>query len=65
MPWPDRAQRVADSERHRRMQMEGLDVIGLSLTYATQIDAFAKTHWQQNPWLRDVAATTVGRLSRA
>jgi 3-isopropylmalate/(R)-2-methylmalate dehydratase small subunit len=48
--------------RHRRMFVEGLDNIGLSLTYRDQIDAFARTHWAQQPWLRDVAALTRQRL---
>jgi 3-isopropylmalate/(R)-2-methylmalate dehydratase small subunit len=48
--------------RHRRMFLEGLDVIGLSLTYRKQIDAFAREHWARQPWLRDVAASTMQRL---
>ncbi|HEX2010197.1 MAG TPA: 3-isopropylmalate dehydratase small subunit [Roseateles sp.] len=44
------------SERHRRMFIEGLDVIGLSLGYRAQIEAFAAAHWVAQPWLRDVAA---------
>ncbi|HUG24290.1 3-isopropylmalate dehydratase small subunit [Piscinibacter sp.] len=48
--------------RHRRMFLEGLDVIGLSLTYQKQIDAFARDHWARQPWLRDVAASTMQRL---
>jgi 3-isopropylmalate/(R)-2-methylmalate dehydratase small subunit len=48
--------------RHRRMFLEGLDNIGLSLTYRDQIDAFARAHWAQQPWLRDVAALTAQRL---
>lgn len=50
--------------RHRRMFLEGLDSIGLSLTYKSQIDAFAREHWQKQPWLKDVAAATKGRLSQ-
>lgn len=50
------------SARHQRMQLEGLDVIGLSLTYAQQIQAFAARHWQAQPWLKDVAARTRARL---
>ncbi|KAF1017427.1 MAG: 3-isopropylmalate dehydratase small subunit 1 [Stenotrophomonas maltophilia] len=50
------------SERHRHMFLEGLDVIGASLTYRTQIDAFAARHWQQQTWLRDVARRTRERL---
>ncbi len=48
--------------RHRRMFLEGLDSIGLSLTYQDQIAAFARDHWARQPWLRDVAASTVKRL---
>jgi len=48
--------------RHRRMFLEGLDNIGLSLTYRDQIDAFAQGHWARQPWLRDVAALTKQRL---
>jgi 3-isopropylmalate/(R)-2-methylmalate dehydratase small subunit len=50
------------SARHQRMQLEGLDVIGLSLTYAQQIQAFAARHWQAQPWVKDVAARTRARL---
>ena len=48
--------------RHRRMFLEGLDNIGLSLTYRDQIDTFARSHWARQPWLRDVAAVTKQRL---
>lgn len=48
--------------RHRRMFLEGLDSIGLSLTYQAQIAAFAQAHWQRQPWLHDVARTSVERL---
>ncbi|OWT77082.1 MULTISPECIES: 3-isopropylmalate dehydratase small subunit [unclassified Achromobacter] len=49
--------------RHRRMFLEGLDNIGLSLTYADQVRDFAAGHWQRQPWLKDVAALTRRRLS--
>jgi 3-isopropylmalate/(R)-2-methylmalate dehydratase small subunit len=42
--------------RHRRMFLEGLDSIGLSLTFQDQISIFAERHWASQPWLRDVAA---------
>ena len=48
--------------RHRKMFLEGLDSIGLSLTYQDQIAAFADAHWARQPWVRDVAATTKRRL---
>ena len=46
------------SARHRRMFIEGLDVIGLSLSYRAQIEAFAHRHWEAQPWVRDVARVT-------
>ncbi|AOB30410.1 3-isopropylmalate dehydratase [Bordetella sp. H567] len=49
--------------QHRRMFLEGLDNIGLSLTYEEQIKGFAAGHWQRQPWLKDVAAMTRERLS--
>ncbi|MDB5892579.1 MAG: 3-isopropylmalate dehydratase small subunit [Rhodoferax sp.] len=50
------------SVRHRRMFLEGLDVIGLSLAHAAEIDAFADRHWAAEPWVRDVARRTCDRL---
>ncbi len=41
--------------RHQRMLLEGLDAIGLSMTYRDRIDAFAQAHWAAQPWLKDVA----------
>ncbi|WP_066332785.1 3-isopropylmalate dehydratase small subunit [Azohydromonas lata] len=46
------------SARHRRMLMEGLDVIGLTLTQRAQIEQFARRHWDAHPWLQDVALKT-------
>lgn len=51
------------SARHQRMFLDGLDLIGASLTYAPQIEAFAQAHWQHQPWVRDVAARTRARLA--
>jgi 3-isopropylmalate/(R)-2-methylmalate dehydratase small subunit len=51
------------SPRHRRMFLEGLDVIGLSLTYRDEIEAFAKRHWAQHAWMKDVARTARDRLT--
>lgn len=53
------------SERHRRMFIDGLDVIGASLTYRDQITEFAQRHWQAQPWVKDVARRTRNRLSAA
>jgi len=53
------------SDRHQRMFLQGLDVIGASLSYAAQIDAFAARHWAAQPWVKDVARVTRERLSAA
>ena len=44
------------SERHQRMLLEGLDMIGASLKFEDEIAAFAERHWAQQPWVKDVAA---------
>jgi len=49
-------------ERHRRMFLEGLDMIGATLTQAAMIQDFTTLHWKQNPWAKDVAAITRRRL---
>lgn len=49
-------------ERHRRMFFDGLDMIGATLTQADMIQDFAARHWQQHPWMKDVAAITRQRL---
>lgn len=53
------------SPRHRRMFLEGLDVIGLSLTYQPEIQAFAERHWARYPWMKDVARHARDRLVHA
>jgi 3-isopropylmalate/(R)-2-methylmalate dehydratase small subunit len=45
------------------MFLEGLDVIGLTLKYKPEIDAFAQKHWAAQPWVKDVARRTVDRLA--
>ncbi|MBO9686139.1 MAG: 3-isopropylmalate dehydratase small subunit [Mitsuaria chitosanitabida] len=52
---PDHAMRFEMLPRHQRMLLEGLDAIGLSMTYQDQIAAFAARHWAAQPWLKDVA----------
>jgi 3-isopropylmalate/(R)-2-methylmalate dehydratase small subunit len=61
---PNRVAVFSLSERHRRMFLEGLDMIGSSLTYRAEIEAFAQRHWAAQPWLRDVARRTRDRLER-
>jgi 3-isopropylmalate/(R)-2-methylmalate dehydratase small subunit len=50
--------------RHRRMFLEGLDSIGLSLSHQAEIAEFAHRHWARSPWLKDVAARARARLGR-
>jgi 3-isopropylmalate/(R)-2-methylmalate dehydratase small subunit len=52
------------SPRHRRMFLEGLDVIGLTMTYRDRIETFSRAHWAQQPWMRDIASRTAKRLWR-
>jgi 3-isopropylmalate/(R)-2-methylmalate dehydratase small subunit len=47
--------------RHQRMLLEGLDAIGLSMTYRDRIEAFAAAHWAAQPWLKDVARASGGK----
>ena len=64
--WGDHAPvPFAISDRHRQMFLEGVDVIGHSLNYRNEILDFAATHWQQQPWLRDVAQRMKARISAA
>jgi len=50
------------SERHRRMFMDGLDMLGASLLHLPAIEAFATKWREDNPWLADVAARARARL---
>lgn len=59
---PRHTSSFALSERHRKMFLDGLDMIGASLMYQADIDAFAKRHWADQPWVNDVAQRTLQRL---
>ncbi|MEJ8850418.1 3-isopropylmalate dehydratase small subunit [Variovorax rhizosphaerae] len=50
------------SPRHRTMFMQGLDMIGASLSHKAEIEAFASRHWAAQPWVKDVAGRTKARL---
>jgi 3-isopropylmalate/(R)-2-methylmalate dehydratase small subunit len=52
------------SERHQRMFMDGLDMLGASLHHLPAIRAFASRWREDNPWLKDVASTARARLDR-
>jgi 3-isopropylmalate/(R)-2-methylmalate dehydratase small subunit len=44
--------------RHQRMFIEGLDLVGASLTQRDAIADFERAHWARQPWLRAVARVT-------
>jgi 3-isopropylmalate/(R)-2-methylmalate dehydratase small subunit len=50
------------SARHHRMFIDGLDVIGASLAQKPAIEAFERTHWERQPWLKSIATRTWERL---
>jgi 3-isopropylmalate/(R)-2-methylmalate dehydratase small subunit len=50
------------SKRHQDMFLKGVDVVGMSLSYMDEIHAFAKAHWAQQPWVKDVAARMRARV---
>ncbi|WP_454730798.1 MULTISPECIES: 3-isopropylmalate dehydratase small subunit [Cupriavidus] len=51
------------AERHRLMFRQGLDMIGATLAQQARIAEFARRHHNAQPWLQDVAARTMARLS--
>lgn len=51
------------SDRHHRMFLEGLDMIGATLAIREKIDEFTAKHWQKRPWLRDIARAARNRLA--
>jgi len=61
---PTRSVPFTLSERHRRMVLDGLDLIGASLAYRDRIEAFASRHHAEEPWVKDVARRTRQRLGR-
>ena len=52
------------SDRHRRMFMDGLDMLGSSLQHLPAIHAFAERWHAANPWLKNVAAASRARIDR-
>ena len=38
--------------RHRKMYLDGLDVLGASLQMLPEIESFEREHWARNPWAR-------------
>lgn len=52
------------SDRHRRMFLEGLDMLGASLQHLDAIKQFAQDWHHAHLWLKDVASTARNRLNR-
>lgn len=52
------------SARHRRMFMDGLDMLGATLQHLPAIQAFADRWREDKPWLADVAARARARLDQ-
>jgi 3-isopropylmalate/(R)-2-methylmalate dehydratase small subunit len=52
------------SERHRRMFVEGLDMVGATLARAEAIRAFAEAHWARQPWLQGVVGKALSTKAR-
>lgn len=52
------------SDRHRRMFMEGLDMLGASMLHLPAIQAFAEQWHEANPWLRNLASAARTRLDQ-
>ena len=52
------------SDRHRRMFMDGLDMLGASLQHLPAIQAFAERWHAANPWLKNVASAARARIDR-
>ena len=51
------------SDRHRKMFLQGLDMVGATLTLQEDIKAFSASHWKKRPWLKDVAQKVRTRLA--
>lgn len=48
--------------RHREMFLNGVDMLGASLRYRDQIEAFAAQWHASHPWLKNVAAAACMRI---
>lgn len=51
------------SQRHQTMFLQGVDVIGMTLSYQDEIDALANELWAKQPWIRDVARRMKNHLT--
>jgi 3-isopropylmalate/(R)-2-methylmalate dehydratase small subunit len=50
--------RFSLTPRHHRLFIDGLDMVGASLSQREAITAFEQAHWAKEPWLKAVAAAT-------
>ncbi|APX77670.1 3-isopropylmalate dehydratase small subunit [Achromobacter insolitus] len=51
-------------ERHRRMYMQGQDMVGASLQQLDEVERFEARHWARHPWMKDLARRVRDRLDR-
>jgi 3-isopropylmalate/(R)-2-methylmalate dehydratase small subunit len=52
------------SERHRRMFLEGQDLVGATLAALPDIERFEAGHRARHPWMQDVASRVRARLDK-
>lgn len=50
------------SARHRQMFLDGVDLIGASLTHSHAITEFERKHWERHPWLQSIGAVVRARV---
>lgn len=51
-------------ERHRRMVVQGQDMVGASLQQLDEVERFEAGHWARHPWMKDLARRVRDRLDR-
>jgi 3-isopropylmalate/(R)-2-methylmalate dehydratase small subunit len=51
-------------ERHRRMYVQGQDMVGASLQQLDEVERFEAGHWARHPWMTDLARRVRDRLDR-
>ncbi|ADP19529.1 3-isopropylmalate dehydratase small subunit 3 [Achromobacter xylosoxidans A8] len=51
-------------ERHRRMYVQGQDMVGASLQQLDEVERFEARHWARHPWMKDLARRVRDRLDR-
>ncbi|MBD9475565.1 MULTISPECIES: 3-isopropylmalate dehydratase small subunit [Achromobacter] len=51
-------------ERHRRMYVQGQDMVGASLQQLDEVESFEAGHWARHPWMKDLARRVRDRLDR-